>query len=368
VQPLLVDPSGRGGIVHYTRRVARALRAAGARPTLLACRTISGNGDFPIRHWLPKQRWSRPDAVAAWPRFYAGRAGAWAASTAVVELVVRLERPDVVHFQAPINRRFDAALLRRLRRHAPVVWTAHDVLPAEPAPSDPDRFASIYRAADLVVVHGETAAEEVRRLSGVDPAIVEHVPDDMMRVDRGEARRRLGLPEDERVLGALGFIRAYKGYELLADVWERLGSEAPLLLVVGEPIDDGSQEVLERLERTGRTMIHAGYASDRELQLAASSIDALLLPHVTASESGLLHLGRAVGVPLLASDAPQLAASVRATRAGVVLAREVDAWATAVTGQLPPPPSRPPPLDVVGRAHLEVYERALRLADGRRGG
>jgi hypothetical protein len=106
--------------------------------------------------------------------------------------VVRLESPDVIHFQAPINRHLAAALLRRIRRHAPVVWTAHDVLPAEPAPSDPERFASIYRAADLVVVHGKTAAEEVNRLAGVDPAIVEHVPDDMVRVDRGEARRRLG--------------------------------------------------------------------------------------------------------------------------------------------------------------------------------
>jgi hypothetical protein len=99
------------------------------------------------------------------------------------------------------------------------VWTAHDVLPAEPARSDPDRFASIYRAADLVVVHGETAAKEVDRLASVNPAIVEHVPDDTVRVDRGEARRRLGVPEDERVLGALGFIRAWKGYELFAHVW-----------------------------------------------------------------------------------------------------------------------------------------------------
>jgi hypothetical protein len=76
-----------------------------------------------------------------------------------------------------------------------------DVLPAEPAPSDPDRFASIYRAADLVVVDGETAAKEVDHLAGVNPAVVEHVPDDIVRVDRGEARRRLGVPEDERVLG-----------------------------------------------------------------------------------------------------------------------------------------------------------------------
>jgi glycosyltransferase involved in cell wall biosynthesis len=367
VKPLLVDPSGRGGIVRYTGRVARALCAAGARPTLLACRSIDeGNSEYRIRRWLPKQRWGRPQRVSAWPLFYAGWAGRSLAAAAAVQVAVRLERPDVVHFQAPINRRFDAALLRRVRRHAPVVWTAHDVLPAEPAPGDEHRFAAIYRAADLVVVHGEAAAQQVRRLAGVEPAIVEHVPDDTVRIDRGDARLALGLPERERILGAIGFIRAYKGYELLADVWEQLGSSAPLLLVVGEVVDDEAQPVLERLERSGRAIVRAGYASDADLRLAVSAVDALLLPHVSVSESGLVHLGRAVGVPLVASDAPALAASVRAARAGLVLPREVDVWAQAVIGSLPPPPSPPPSPEAVGLAHLEVYEKALRRARDRR--
>jgi glycosyltransferase involved in cell wall biosynthesis len=319
-----------------------------------------------MRAWLPEQRWGRPRRVSAWPRFYAGRAVAWFVSCAAVEATIRLEQPDVVHFQAPINRHLDAAFLRRIRRRTPVIWTAHDIIPAEPAPADRDRFASIYRAVDLVLVHGEPAAEQVRRLAGVEPVIVEHVPDELVAIERTYARRRLGLPERERILGAMGFIRSYKGYGLLADVWERLGGSAPVLLVVGEVVDDEAEHVLERLERTGRAIVRRGYASETELQLAASAIDALLLPHVAASESGLLHLGRAAGVPLLASDAPQLAASVRATRAGVVLPREVDAWADAVIGPLPPPPSPPPPLETVGRAHLEVYE-ALRQARSTQG-
>jgi glycosyltransferase involved in cell wall biosynthesis len=375
VKPLLVDPSGRGGIIHYTDCVARALCAADARPVLLASRSVTtGDGAFRTRRWLPKQRWGRPQRISRWPGFYAGRAAAWIASTAAVRVAIRLERPDVVHFQAPINRRFDAALLRHVRRHAAVVWTAHDILPPEAAPADRDRFASIYRAADLVVVHGETAAEAVRGLAGVEPTIVEHVPADIVRVDRSVARRRLGLPEDERILGAIGFVRAYKGYELLADTWARLGSSAPLMLVVGEVVGEAAKDVVQRLEHTDRAIVVAGYASDEDFRLAASAVDALLLPHIAASESGLLHLARSIGVPVLASDAPQLAASVQATRSGVVLPREVDAWAEAVTGPLPSAPSPPPPPEAVGQAHLQVYREALgracesrRLRSGARG-
>jgi glycosyltransferase involved in cell wall biosynthesis len=367
VKPLLVDPSGRGGIVRYTRLVAEALRAAGARPIVLASRGIpKSQGEYRIRRWLPKQRWGRPGRVIAWPGFYTGRGSAWLLSTVAVELAIHFDRPDVVHFQAPISRRFDAVLVRRARRHAPVVWTAHDVLPAEPAFHDEDRFASIYQAADLVLVHGEEAAADVRRLAGVEPIIIEHVPDDTVRVERGEARRRLGLPEGERILGAIGFVRPYKGYDLLADVWERLGGSAPLLLIVGEAVGDEARRLLARLEEGGRAIVRPGYASDEEVRLGISAVDALVLPYVSASESGLLHMARALGVPLVVSDAPALASAVRAMGSGLILQRETDVWVEAVMGPLPAPPSEPASRETVGRAHLDAYEEAIRHARNRR--
>lgn len=360
MKPLLVDPSGRGGIVRYTRLVAKALGAVGAGPIVLANRAVpNSHGEYRIRRWLPRQRWGRPGRVMAWPGFYAGRASAWLLSTGALELVIRYDRPDVVHFQAPISRRFDGVIVRRARRHVPVVWTAHDVLPAEPASHDEGRFASIYQAADLVLVHGEVAAAEVRRLAGVEPVVIDHVPDDLVRVEPREARRRLGLPQDERILGAIGFVRAYKGYDLLADVWDRLGGSAPLLLVVGEAVGDEAQRLLARLEEGGRANVRPGYASDEEVQLGISAVDALVLPYVSASESGLVHMARALGVPLLVSDAPALASAIRRIGGGLILRRETDVWVDAVTGPLPGPPSPPPSRETVGRAHLDAYEEAI---------
>jgi glycosyltransferase involved in cell wall biosynthesis len=319
-----------------------------------------------MKGWLPKQRWKRPQHMTLWPAFYAARTWAWLLSGGVVDLAIRLEHPDVVHFQSPISRRFDAQLLRHVRRHVPVIWTAHDVLPPEPAPADAGRFALIYQTADLVVVHSKTAADEVKRLAGVEAVIIGHVPDDIVRIDRSEARRRLGLPDSERILGALGFVRRYKGYDLLADVWDRLGDSAPLLLVVGEAIDDEARQVLGRLGASTRTIVRPGYASDEELRLAVSAVNALVLPHISASESGLLHVARAAGVPVLASDAPQLAASVRSIGAGTILRRDVEEWTKAVVGTLPPSPSAPPSGEAVGRAHIEAYREAIRRARRRR--
>ncbi|MDO8209846.1 glycosyltransferase [Conexibacter sp. CPCC 206217] len=354
-RPLLVDPSSRGGIPAYTELVARSLQAAGASPEILGNVALEdGGGEVPVARLLPDTRWG--PSTLPMPIAYSQRLWEWARSAVAIERHVRRTRPDVVHFQMPINRRLDARLLQRLTRRVPLVWTAHDVLPFETTPADRDRFAAIYRAVDRVIVHTPPAAALVRELAGVEAVVIDHpVSDRLLRLPREEARRRIGVPEGERLLVALGFVREYKGYGLLADVWEQLGVAAPRLLLMGELMAEQERPVLERLQRSGRADVRVGYAPEQELQTALLAADALLLPYVTASDSGLLHLARAAGVPVLASDAPQLAASVTAASAGAVLPRTVAAWSEAVTGELPPPPPTPPDLRATGEAHLAVY-------------
>jgi len=356
---LLVDPSSRGGIPRYTALVARALRDASASPTILTSKALDlENGDVPVVRRLPDDGWGAAERVGLVTR--SERLLRWVVSAFAVMRETGMRSPDIVHFQAPINRRLDAFLVRRLRRRAVVIWTAHDVLPHESTPADRERFGSIYRATDAVLVHSSPAAAAVRELAAVDAQVMAHpVPDHVVRVDRLRARQILGLPESERLFSALGFIRAYKGYDLLADVWERLGEMAPWLLVSGEvPLAEPRPE-LERLRTLPRAIVRLGYMSDEELQLAVSASDAVLLPYAAGSDSGLLHLARAVGVPVIASDAPQLAAAVTAARAGIVVPRSVDEWSRAVTAPLPPAPPKPPTLRRVGEEHLAVYRRAL---------
>ena len=357
---LLVDPSDRGGIALYSDLVAQALAAAELNPYLLASKALPDDErSYPVHRRLPAQEWGRPEGAGM--GFYAQRLSAWTRSVGVIERIVRRVHPDVVHFQFGINRRLDAAMVRHVRSLAPVVWTAHDVLPFERTPRDRERFAAIYRAVDRVVVHGREAASQIEELAGVAADVIEHPsPRRSTHLSRAEARMRLHVSPSDRLLVAPGFIRAYKGYDLLASVWEELGDEAPLLIVIGELLMESERPVIERLRRSSRVRVTLGYASTEDLEEAIVAADAVLLPYKEASDSGLVHLARTLQKPVLASDAPQLAESVRSTRAGVALARDVRVWAEAVTGDLPPPPPAPPPLAATGRAHMEVYEDVLR--------
>lgn len=355
---LFVDSSSHGGIASYTRLIAKAVLIAGGDPVVLGSRSLEDADDeVPTARRLPAERWGRPENAG--PGFYVRRAEVWVRSAAIVLATVARRRPDVIHFQAPLNRRFDAHLLRWLRRRRSVIWTAHNVLPFESTEADSGRFRAIYRAVDRVIVHTQPAAEQIHALAGVEAIVIEHpAPEGIERVPVAQARMSLGLAVEGRLLCALGFIRSYKGYGLLADVWQRLGERAPRLLVMGELLAEEERPTLKRLARSGRVELRLGYASERELQLAVCAADALLLPYTTASDSGLLHLARAIGVPVIASDAPQLAASVTATASGAVLPRDVEAWVGAVTGDLPAPPLAPSPIADIGAQHLAVYEQA----------
>lgn len=339
--------------------IADALREVGARPQTLCSRALAAADAGPaLIPRLPVEAWGRPSNAGV--RFYAQRAVSWTVAAREILSTARRTQPQVVHFQMPINRRLDVHLIRLLRRSSPVVWTAHDVLPFEATDRDRERFAAIYSAVDRVIVHTHPAAAEVRSLAEVEAAVIEHpVTTAKSLVEKQEARRRLGLKPDGRLLAALGFIRPYKGYALLADTWERLGDHGPSLLVMGELMAEEERPVLDRLARATRADVRLGYASDEDIWLAICAADALLLPYVTASDSGILHLGRAAGVPVIASDAPQLAASVMAVAAGVVVPRNAGAWSAAVTGDLPAAPAAPPSSDRVGMAHLKAYREAL---------
>ncbi|MFQ5426863.1 MAG: glycosyltransferase, partial [Gaiellales bacterium] len=206
---------------------------------------------------------------------------------------------------------------------------------------------------------------ELFSLAGVRASVVAHPVPVVTAVGRDAARRELGLPGDGVLLGALGFVRPYKGYDLLADVWERIGETGPSVLVMGEQLEPGQTDVLQRLGRAPRAIVRLGYVEHRELALAVEACDAVLLPYVGGSDSGILHLARSLRTPTIASDSPQLASSVLANRCGTVVPRDPEAWLAAVTGELPAAPAPAPAPSATGQAHLRVYATALRSRGGR---
>lgn len=352
---LLIDPSQKGALPLYTAMIALGLQEAGLQSIVLANRELVYPG-IKVRtlKWLPAGRWPKPPGTPQDSKLQ--QALTWACCAAAVLAACIFVRPDRVHFQYPLHARLDHFLVRFLSRFVPVVWTAHDVLPHDAGTNDSERARQLYRAVDAVLVHSRPAADQVKSLADVDAHIIEHPAKAPGAIPtKEEARLRLRLEPEARIAVAVGFIRTYKGYDLLANIWSTAVPALPKLVVMGELVDPSEADVVKRLTSANNTDIRLGYASDDDIVAAISAADIVLLPHAKGSDSGLLHLARAIGRPVLSSDTPQLASVVLGTEAGVVLPRDTEKWKDALCGELPRAPKTPPSLGDLGEAHKMIY-------------
>ena len=122
-------------------------------------------------------------------------------------------------------------------------------------------------------------------------------------VDRRFARYALAIDTHARVVSLLGGLRGYKGLGQLLDAFELLSARDPQvrLLVAGSP--DGSAEVdrlLARMTDDPRVALHARMIPADDMQLFVRASDVLVLPYERTLNSGVIMLGLAFGLPVVA--------------------------------------------------------------------
>ncbi len=222
---------------------------------------------------------------------------------------------DVLHLQWLAAPQLDARLLRS---RAPLVFTAHDLLPRRTA-AKVDLWRRLLGRFDRIVVHSEHGRETLAGL-GVRPDRLRVIPHPVFPSD--PPRR-----DDGRTVLALGMIRPYKG---LGDAIEAVGkADGARLLVAGEPLEpiDGY-----RAAAGGRAEWRLGYLSAAEVDEALGDATVAVFPYrPEIDQSGALLRALGAGVPAVTYDVAGLAEPVRRFEAGrVVPAGDVDALAAAL--------------------------------------
>jgi glycosyltransferase involved in cell wall biosynthesis len=367
---LLFDRSDRGGIALYTDRLRDALRAAGHETWLCGPRdrAVEYPADPPplaAHLWGPEADRHSPAALRL------RRLGEIPVSAAAVARAVHRRRPDVVHAQTEILPRLDPMLWAAVRRRVPVVLTVHDPTPLfgdDGEDGEMERQARVWRAVDTVIVHDDRGRDLVQRRAPDTPVAV--IPVDLALnapgPGREEARRRLGLGAGPIAL-ALGLLRDYKGFDLLADSWPAVVAAGPSarLYVVGDanelPVG------LDRLLESPGVELRKGFIPADEFGLWAAAADVLVTPYRHGSHSGVLNQALTAGTPVLSS--PALAEEVERTGAGRVVPRDPAAWTEALIDALwrdPMPCPAPPANELTVRETTAVY-RAVTSGTARSG-
>jgi len=230
--------------------------------------------------------------------------------------------PDVLHMHWMPSFELTSAGIRRLpsfifhlralrRRGLRMIWTAHNLYHAEVLWRAADRWVTRMAVPYLsrVIAHTRTAKDIVCREFRIHDqekiTVIPHghyIESYPNVVGRDEARRQLGLPQDEVVFAFVGHIRPYKGVNDLIDAFHRL--QAPARLVIaGKPIDEKTVRMLHcRIASNNRVILRPGFIPDDMLQFYLNAADVMVVPYQQVLTSGAVVLGMSFGRACVAAS------------------------------------------------------------------
>jgi glycosyltransferase involved in cell wall biosynthesis len=173
-----------------------------------------------------------------------------------------------------------------------------------------------YRLANHIFVHTEKMKQELledfgeteEKVSVIPFGINNTIPQTQLTVR--EAKRRLGIRDEERTILFFGAIRPYKGLSFLATAFRRLAIEDARyrLVIAGDP-RKGSEDYVSAVQREiedngmhAKVLWQLGYIPDEETELYFKGADVVALPYTHVFQSGVLFLAYSFGLPVIATD------------------------------------------------------------------
>lgn len=151
---------------------------------------------------------------------------------------------------------------------------------------------------------------------------------------RKEALDLIGLRESQRYVLFFGFIRDYKGLDLLLDAMadERMEHMGVKLIVAGEFYGDPKpyMDQLRRLDIDSRVVMHTDFIPDHEVNRYFCAADLVVQPYKTATQSGVTQIAFHFDKPMVVTNVGGLAEIVPDGKVGFVVEPDAQQIADAI--------------------------------------
>lgn len=311
----------------YSVYLCSALHAAGVDVELIAPdnRVVSMPVKFPIKHWMPTKDPSS-DKIRKLIHYleYLARLSVH---------VVKNKEKRVTHVQFLRSERVEAVFLLLLRLlGVRLVFTAHNVLPHENNAIDRVLRSGIYRAAGHIIAHSDYIKHKLIKEFRVNPEKISVIPHGNFDhylpgepMSQAEARARLNLPERDNIALFFGYIREYKGLDLLLDAYEicaRKGS--PFNLVIAgasqsQELENHYRRRIGQLSMDHSITFHADFIPSEKVADFFVACDVVILPYKAIDHSGLVHLAYSFGRPLIATNVGDFSEVIEDGKSGYLL-------------------------------------------------
>lgn len=173
-----------------------------------------------------------------------------------------------------------------------------------------------YRLADHLFVHTEKMKDDLKRDFGVQEAAISVIPfginDCAPNTDLtvAQAKRQLGIRQEEKTILFFGAIGPYKGLAFLIDAFVQLAANDPQYrLIIAGRVKEGFEEYMNAVQEQirhspiqRRIIQRIQFIPDEETEWYFKAADVAVLPYTDIYQSGVLFLAYAFGLPVVAAD------------------------------------------------------------------
>jgi D-inositol-3-phosphate glycosyltransferase len=326
----------RGGLATYDERLARAFKEAGDE-----ARIVTFSLQYPD-FLFPGQTQFSTETGPADLDIEVSLNSVNPLSWWRVGRKLRAERPDVVVFRFWLP--FMGAALGTVARlvrgngHTRVVAITDNVIPHEKRPGDGLLTRYFLSACDGFVTMSRSVLADLQRLGfGQKPALYRPHPlyDNFGPIkSKAAALAALGLSPAVGYLLFFGFIRAYKGLDVLLEAFadERLAELPIKLIIAGEFYEDAAPyEALIRQHKLENKIIRAtDFIPNERVADYFCAADLVVQPYKNATQSGVSQIAYHFERPMLVTDVGGLAELIPDGVVGYVVPPTARAIADAV--------------------------------------
>ncbi len=256
-------------------------------------------------------------------------------------------RPDivVVRYWLPLMGPALGTILRRIKKngHTKIICIVDNIVPHEKRFGDKPFTKYFIKPIDAFIVMSEKVLADLRSFTTTKPArLVPHPLHDIFgeKISKEEARKKLAIgnrqlamgnaqhPADaQKIILFFGFIRKYKGLDLLLDAMKIIkdkSSSLPIancqLLIAGEFYDDKKlyEDQIASLGIADQLILHTDFIPDTEVKNYFCAADLVIQPYRNATQSGVTPIAYHFEIPMIVTNVGGLPAMVPDGKVGLV--------------------------------------------------
>lgn len=243
-------------------------------------------------------------------------------------------QPDlvVVRYWLPFMAPCLGTILRIIQKnkHTRILCIADNIIPHEPNPVDSIFTRYFVKPVDAFITMSEKVMSDLKQFAPGKPA--EYIPHPLYdnfgeKISKADARAYLEIPPEEKILLFFGFIRKYKGLDILLDAMKLLQSDGtnsnlkpPKLLIAGEFYGDRKvyDEQIKKLGIKDQLILHTHFIADNEVKYYLCAADVVVQPYRTATQSGVTPLAYHFEIPMIVTNVGGLPDMVPDNKVGLI--------------------------------------------------